>query len=50
MQVNNKQDLSAAARQIWLSVHPDKNRVGEAQVAAQNFGKLLDTMKAKGLL
>lgn len=50
VQISNKQDLTSAARQIWLAVHPDKNHASDAQAASQDFGKLLDSLKAKSLL
>lgn len=50
LQVTNKQGLAAAARQVWLAVHPDKNHATGAQDATQEFGKLLGSYKEKGLL
>ena len=50
LQVTNKQGLAAAARQVWLAVHPDKNHATGAQQATQEFGKLLGSYKEKGLL
>ena len=50
LQVINKQALASAARQIWLVVHPDKVHGRDAQMASQEFGKLLGTLKEKGSL